>query len=172
MSGSFFSKKKKLTFASYEYKFVMALGMASIDSVRMQSRVGDKGGIDCIIGTSQHLSSCALSFFLYFSGKCSREVSTLFKITPLTLSRHCYLQIVLKATPRTVGLLSGAAGRSWCVSYFVVWTVFSFFYHSALLSSPLVPVHQPPPQQEGSGAARWHPDGVARTLSFPRGPST
>ena len=29
---------------------MMAVGMASIDSVKMQSRIGDKGGIDCIIG--------------------------------------------------------------------------------------------------------------------------
>ena len=48
-SGSFFSKKK-ISFADYEYKLIMVLGMASIESVKMQSRVGDKGGIDCIIG--------------------------------------------------------------------------------------------------------------------------
>lgn len=48
--GSFFSSKTKINFTNYEYKFIMGLGMASIESVKMQSRVGDKGGIDCIIG--------------------------------------------------------------------------------------------------------------------------
>jgi len=47
-SSSFFATKK-ITFATYEYKFIMALGMACIDSINMQSRIGDKGGIDCII---------------------------------------------------------------------------------------------------------------------------
>ena len=49
--AGFFFPKKKLTFSAYEYKFIMAMGMASIESVKMQSRIGDKGGIDCIIGT-------------------------------------------------------------------------------------------------------------------------
>jgi hypothetical protein len=49
LTASFFSKKK-ITFATYEYKLVMLMGMASIESVKMQSRIGDKGGIDCIIG--------------------------------------------------------------------------------------------------------------------------
>jgi hypothetical protein len=57
--GSFFSRKK-ITFAAYEYKFVMALGMASIESVKMQSRIGDRGGIDCIIGLCCAVLCCAV----------------------------------------------------------------------------------------------------------------
>ena len=57
--GSFFSRKK-ITFAAYEYKFVMALGMASIESVKMQSRRGDRGGIDCIIGLCCAVLCCAV----------------------------------------------------------------------------------------------------------------
>ena len=47
--GLFFPKKK-VEFCNYEYKFIMALGMASIDSVKMQSRIGDRGGLGLITG--------------------------------------------------------------------------------------------------------------------------
>lgn len=46
---SFLLSRRKIRFSDYEYKFIMAIGMATIDSTKMQSRVGDKGGVEYIL---------------------------------------------------------------------------------------------------------------------------
>jgi hypothetical protein len=48
--GLFHSQPVPLDYAQYEYKLIMGLGLMSSDFPKVQSRVGDKGGIKFIIG--------------------------------------------------------------------------------------------------------------------------
>jgi hypothetical protein len=48
-------KDPPVNYETYEHKVLMCLGMMSIDLPRIQSRVGDKGGIGLIIGMSAEL---------------------------------------------------------------------------------------------------------------------
>jgi hypothetical protein len=70
----------------------MVIGMASIDSINMQSRIGDKGGIDCIIG--KHSEICYLDLYVHCRCMCGKQ-------------RACKIAQMIKE------LLSGVAGHLW-----------------------------------------------------------
>jgi hypothetical protein len=49
--GSLFdSQPEQIDYSQYEYKLIMSLGLMSMDIPKIQSRVGDKGGIKFVIG--------------------------------------------------------------------------------------------------------------------------
>lgn len=45
-----FDVSEVVDYSDYEYKLIMALGLISIDFPKVQSRVGDKGGLKVILG--------------------------------------------------------------------------------------------------------------------------
>ena len=47
---SMFDTSEVVEYSMYEYKLIMALGLMSIDFPKVQSRVGDKGGLKFILG--------------------------------------------------------------------------------------------------------------------------
>lgn len=54
---SMFDSSEVVDYSVYEYKLIMGLGLMSIDFPKVQSRVGDKGGLKVILGKYSHIIS-------------------------------------------------------------------------------------------------------------------